>query len=105
MLCAATGYSRHPTRHASHCGFPVQTQVIFGCQMHAFKFVMHRATTISHPWKKPNVEDDANRNATSLFLLLRLGTLDLCRSSEGLLPVLALLACKRGNLMSAMHSL
>ena len=55
--------------------------------------VMHKATAIVHPAKIPDVIDDAKRNASRLFLLLGLGALDLRRAAEGLLPVLALLAC------------
>ena len=71
--------------------------------MHSY--VMHRATTLVRPWKKPDVEDDEKTNASHLFLLLGLGTLDLRRSPEGLLPVLALLACCREEEMSALASL
>ena len=36
-----------------------------------------------------------------LFLLIGLGTLDLGRTAQGLLAVLALLACERGTMMLA----
>lgn len=38
-----------------------------------------------------------------LFVLLRLGTLDLCRAAQSLLSVLALLACEFVSAMFTMH--
>lgn len=99
MLCAAENLEARPSRRPHGC--PSVESSHLDCsrrrmQPHSSS-VMHNSTALSHsrPPQKPGGKDDAKRKANRLFLLLGLGSLDLCRAPEGLLSVLALLACGR----------
>lgn len=57
-----------------------------------------------HARTSPPAPASNHLKVVRLFLLLRLGTLDLCGSAQGLLSVLALLACISKCLVSQPHA-
>ena len=101
MLCCRNPHVLLPNRHNaisdSHC----RRNVISIRRILVAFAKMHMATiAMPAPTRIPGVEYDPKRKASRLFLLLGLGALDLGSAAEGLLSVLALLAC-RENVMSA----
>src|SRR6478735_4394738 len=96
MLCAAKkNLDARPSRRPHGCPSAESSHLELSRRMqpHSSSVMHNSSTTLSRPSWKRSGKDDASSNANRLFLLLGLGTLDPRRSAEGLLSVLALLAC------------
>ena len=84
------GEQAHVDRPGTNNCWDMQIMMLF-----AFTYNIAQRQSRPDPSRKNSINPRPER-ANRLFLLLRLGTLDLGRAAEGLLSVLALLACLDG---------